>query len=152
MERELHFHRTAETKFLDNITIRSTESAPFYPLLPHSNSKVPDDTSGIHWHRALRMHQMSLPCHPDRGCQVWHVNRETLVNVSHFNEGHDGTCRIVGRFVLKCRTEKPQGCTGSSRRFHLERSSWQVISPCTSPIRIDSNQIGRINTCTWYRR
>ena len=24
---------------------------------------------------------------------------EILVDVSHFNEGHDGTCRIVGRFV-----------------------------------------------------
>lgn len=34
VERELHFHRTAETKFLDNITIRSTESAPFILCCP----------------------------------------------------------------------------------------------------------------------
>ena len=69
-----------------------------------------------------------------------------FVNVSHFNEGHDGTCRIVGRFVLNVELRSHKAVL-EVLVFHLERSSC-VISPCTSPIRIDSNQIGRINTCT----
>src|SRR5699024_9327484 len=71
---------------------------------------------------------------------------EILVDVSHFNEGHDGTCRIVGRFVLNVELRSHKAVL-EVLVFHLERSSC-VISPCTSPIRIDSNQIGRINTCT----
>ena len=124
VERELHFHRTAETKFLDNITIRSTESAPFILCCPIAIPKfqtILRGFIGIEHFGCIKCHFLAI-------------------------EGHDVTCRIVGRFVLNVELRSHKAVL-EVLVFHLERSSC-VISPCTSPIRIDSNQIGRINTCT----